>query len=313
MLWNYLCGYVIIQIEGLGLERFINRMLEAGLPIWGIRREDGGAMTASVSIAGFYALRRLIRSEGWSVRIREKHGLLFRLSRLRRRKVLLYGWAPTLMALLCLSRMIWIIDITGCDAVKEETVRQAIHAQGVYPGVARRGHTVETLQSAVEASDARISMASVTISGVVMRVEVREAEPGPAVQDDSVPAHVVARRDGVILSVTALKGHAVVKEGQLVRAGDMLISGDLTREGGEPLFVHARGQVLAETVYTADVTHALGETALQTAAKRAMDEVDTAAAIVEKSSRTILLPDGNVRAVVVVTAREDIGKTKELE
>ncbi|MDO5110696.1 MAG: sporulation protein YqfD [Clostridia bacterium] len=313
MLWNYLCGYVIIQIEGLGLERFVNRMLDASLPIWGIRRESDGSMTASVSIAGFYALHRMIRTEGWSIRIREKHGLLFRLSRLRGRKVLLYGWAPALMTLLCFSRMIWIIDVAGCDVVAEDTVRQAVYAEGIYPGVPRRGHTVEALQSAVEAADDRIAMASVTISGVVLRIEVRETEPGPAVLDESVPAHVVARCDGMILSVTALKGHAAVKAGQLVRAGDVLISGDLTREGGEPILVHARGQVLAETVYTADVTHAHGETALQTAAQRAMDDVDAAAVIVEKSSRTMLLPDGNVRAVVVVTAREDIGKTKELE
>ena len=61
-MWNSLAGYVMIKIEGAGLERFINRAIREGLEVWNIARSGRNTMTACVSIGSFYALRRLNRS-----------------------------------------------------------------------------------------------------------------------------------------------------------------------------------------------------------------------------------------------------------
>ncbi len=82
-IWNSVAGYVIIEIKGKGLERFLNLAVQAGIEIWHVRRTGTTAITARVSVAGFYALHALLRGQNVRVRILEKRGLIMRLSRLR--------------------------------------------------------------------------------------------------------------------------------------------------------------------------------------------------------------------------------------
>ncbi len=313
MLWNYLCGYVIIQIKGLALERFVNRALSDGIDIWDVKREADGSMSAKVGVGGFYALRRLLRHESWSVHICMKHGLIMRLSALRDRKVLLYGWIPVLLLLFAASRMVWFIDIEGCDRVSPKAILETLENTGVGIGTKRRSFTLGELNEAVQNSDERIAVASVTVSGVVMHVEIREAQEKQMREEGERPGSIVAEKDGFLLSVTALCGHSVAKRGQTVKAGELLITGDLTREGGEALLVRARGRVIAQTVYTGQSTSENREEAVQRAEKLALSKVDPQAVIIEKSSRVTQLEDGKIQAIIVIAAREDIAKFVELE
>ena len=312
-MWNYLSGYVIIRIKGLGIERFVNDMLEEGIEIWDVQREADGSVSARVSVAGFYALHKRRKSGRWRVSIEKKRGLIMRLSALRRRKILLYGWVPVFFILMWASRMIWVIEVTGCDAVPEQLVIESLAKSGIQPGRKRRGLDVNELRKAVESTDSRIAMATVGITGVRMRVEVIETENEPYVINEDKPGDIVAAKDGLILSVIALKGRAAVKAGETVKAGDLLITGNLTREGGEPLWVCARGSVMAETVYTADVVHANAAEAARLAEQKVLRQISQSAQIIEKNSKSTLRPDGSTYAAVAVTAREDIAQSQVWE
>ena len=49
--WHYLSGYVIIDIKGKNLERFLNRVVQSGGDIWHVRRtgseSEGGSPKAA--------------------------------------------------------------------------------------------------------------------------------------------------------------------------------------------------------------------------------------------------------------------------
>lgn len=313
MIFNYICGYVVMEIAGLGLERFINRAMQKGIAVWDVERTGEGSIRARVDVAGFYALRKLVRNEGWRVHIRNKRGLIMLLSALRRRKVLLYGWIPALFLLLWASRMVWVIELDGCDRVEESRVLESLAAAGVEPGTPRRAFRLAGLNEAVQTADERIAVASVTVSGVVLHVEIREAEEVEAAEASDAPAHVVAKKDGQIRSLTALRGRGVAKPGDVVMAGDVLISGDLRATDGTGRLVRARGTVVAETVYIAQAVGGDEAAALAGAERLALSQVDKAAILTGKQSRCETLPDGRVRCVVVLRAREDIGAVRELD
>jgi len=89
---------------------------------------------------------------------------------------------------------------------------------------------------------------------VVLTVEIVEAEQIPPKSGEEEPCSLYAAKDGVIKTITALKGHSVVAAGQTVKKGDLLITGELTSEAGIPHQVTARGEVIARVMYvvTAD-------------------------------------------------------------
>lgn len=244
-MWNSLAGYVMIQVEGTGLERFMNRALREGLEIWGVSRTGRNAISAYVSVESFYALHKLNRGLHCRIRILEKHGLPVALSRLRFRKVMAFGWILVLAALLVASRFIWFLRIEGCDRVSEEEIVATLDGMGVRPGIPRGSITTGGLGQAVMATDSRIAWAGAELYGVVLQLSIREASETPEVLEEGEPRSLYAAKDGVLRRITPLSGKALFNAGDAVLKGQELITGYL----GNGIAVQARGEAIARVLY----------------------------------------------------------------
>ena len=174
-MWNSLAGYVMIKLEGAGLERFVNRAMEAGLSIWNVQRTGRNTMTANVSVGSFYALRKLNRNLGCRIHILEKHGLPIALSRLWFRKVLALGWIAVLAALLLSSRYVWFFRFEGCDQVTPAQLMATLEEMGIRAGTPRGQVITSQLGKAVMATDPRIAWAGAELKGVVLQLSIQEA------------------------------------------------------------------------------------------------------------------------------------------
>ncbi len=253
-MWNSLCGYVMIRLDGLGLERMLNRMLQAGMPVWNVHREGRARMTAEIRAKDFMQLRALRRGARCRIHILERHGMPFVIARFRFRKLLIAGAILCFAAILAAQTRIWNIHVEGCTRVPEAVIYRALDSAKVQPGMPRSGVETSALGQIVRSFDERIAWAGARVEGVTLCIQVVEAEPIPGRPDKSSPTNVVAQKDGIIERVTALSGKSSVAPGDAVRAGDILIRGDITREGGQQMLVYAEGEVLAQVWYTQSVT-----------------------------------------------------------
>lgn len=247
--WNYLSGYVIIEIKGRGLERFVNRATHSGVALWRIRRTSADALTARVGIDGFYALRPLVRGTGLRVRILGKRGLPIGLSRARGRKALLFGWIIVVAAIVAASRFIWHISIEGCDTVSEAQIIRTLAELGVETGSPRTATETFDLGGKLMASDSRIAWAGVKLEGVILRVSIVEAGPYVPPDEGNEPGSLYATKDGVITRVVVRDGKAKVVAGEAVRKGQLLISGVVRNDGSTYMVTRAKGEVTAQVAY----------------------------------------------------------------
>jgi hypothetical protein len=108
---------------------------------------------------------------------------------------------------------------------------------------------VDALASALQRGDSRIAYAAVQRKGTVVRVQIREAEPIP-VPPRTTPANLVAKCDGVIVLPLIYEGECLVREGEIVRAGQVLAGGLLDTDNNGFRITRAAGQVIARTVHT---------------------------------------------------------------
>lgn len=249
--WNYLTGYVMIEVKGRGLERFVNRATHAGVPLWRIRRTAADAITACVGIAGFYELRHLVRGTELHVRIIGKRGLPIGLSRARGREVLFFGWVLLLALVVAASRFIWHISLDGCDVVSEAQIIETLAELGVETGSPRSAASTFDLGGKLMASDSRIAWAGVRLEGVILRVSIVEARPYAPGDASREPGSLYAAKDGVVTRIELEDGRALIVTGKAVRRGQALISGILRNDELGRIVTRARGKVMAQVVYTA--------------------------------------------------------------
>lgn len=252
-MWKNWYGYVILQVEGLNLARFLRRLLANGIRVFRIRRIDETTATLGILARDVRRLRPIRRRERCRIRILERHGLPFVWRRVRMRPVLLYG-IPLCVCILWIALMrIWCIRIEGAVRTDPDEVAALLDEHGLSVGKRPRGSVLILAADDLSARLKDAAWVSLNRDGVVLTVTVHESTLQHETIDWSIPAHIVAQKDAVVVSVETKRGQTAVAPGQTVQRGDVLISGHVVySEDRTPYDTHADGRVLGACVYTAD-------------------------------------------------------------
>ena len=249
-------GYVVIKVKGPDPERLLNRLARRGIALWEVERPAPGMLIARMRASEFARVREIGRHQGWSIAIADKVGLPFLAGRLLRRRLLVLGALGALAALYVASGYVWYVEVQTKDELPVDRILQVAHDAGLRPGVRRDAVDRQAVQLALMLQVPEISWAAVNVEGTRAVIEAAErTRLDPAL---ARPGDVVAARDGIVERITVLQGHALVRPGDTVRRGDILISGfippdeprhrQLLEEGKAP-YVRADGIVTARTWY----------------------------------------------------------------
>lgn len=243
-------GYVIIRVEGLTLERFLNLAATKDIYLWDIKRIDYSVLEMKATIEGFRALKEIVKRVGCRVEIVEKKGLPFILYRLKHRKMLGFGFILFVAIIIFLSSIIWEIEIIGNEQIKREEIIDFLEQVDIKDGIIKYSIDKEHIKHLILNEFDILSFVSVDIKGTRLIIEVKEQDgiPDRILQDK--PCNIIASKKGVIVKAIARNGKAVVRKGDVVDKGQVLITGVISDDNSEkPIFVHAEGEVLAKTVY----------------------------------------------------------------
>ena len=223
--WRFLAGYVLLSVESRTPEKFINLVRANGLRAWDIR-VTGEKLTLCLPVSDFFAVRELSHRAPARVKILGKFGLPFLWRRARRRTVFIIV-GPVLVGLLLFvfSSFVWFVEVTGAELVEQAVVLDGAARLGLYPG-AWKGHlNLKQLGTDLPLEVPGLGWAAVEIHGTVAIIEVAEKQrpKEPEQYADEMSREIVATRDGLVQSVMIMAGLSLVNEGQVVKAGDVLI------------------------------------------------------------------------------------------
>lgn len=253
-IWNYLKGYVIIRIEGLALERLLNLALTNDIYLWDLRRLNYFQVEVSVSLKGLRPLEELIEKTGCKGEVLEKRGLPHHIDRIKNRKVFFFGFLLFFIITFFLSSFIWTIEIDGVDQTPKEEIIGYLNEKGIVSPTHKSKVSEEEVKLLLINGYDYFSFIDVRIKGVKLLIDIKEEDIPPEIVNKDYPANIVAKKKGVITKVIARNGDRVVKENQVVRQGQLLISGVVKGVDETYNLVHADGEVLARTSYEASVS-----------------------------------------------------------
>ncbi|MEW6182889.1 MAG: sporulation protein YqfD [Bacillota bacterium] len=252
---SYLRGYVSLVVEGRALERFINMAVSRGIKFWDVARLDKERLILRVRLGAVGSLRHIARRTACSFKVTEKMGLPFMIWSMRKRKAL-YGGALFFFAVLYfLSSFVWSVEVHGAKRTDPAVVRRVAAEAGLKTGTLRYRVRETEVEQLIMEKLPDIAWVGVDVQGSKARVTI--AEKKLPVRFPTTPAHVVARKTGLVKELLVLEGQPLVSEGDTVIAGQVLISGVVVPEEvgesgtvpGPPVYVRAKGLVRARVWY----------------------------------------------------------------
>ncbi len=257
---NYILGYLTINVEGYFIERFINMCRNKNILLWNIKRKNSSFIICKIGIKEFKKIRDIAKKTKCKITITSKKGIPFIFEKYKKRKIFLLMMCIISGLLFVLSQFIWNIEvkITG-DTLNEDEIINSLNENGLYIGEKKSSIDVKKIINNVRLKREDISWIGIEIKGTNAIVEVVEAEEKPEVVDENDYCSIVSDKPGKILKVIANNGTAMVKPGDIVKAGSLLIAGWIEGKYTGTRFVRADGKIDALVWYTETASVKLNE------------------------------------------------------
>ena len=142
------------------------------------------------------------------------------------------------------SFFVWDINVTGQEGLSEKEILKTLEGYGLYMGSYIPNINTARLENELVIDTDELSYASINLRGTVAEVVVRERKERD-VENISVPSNLVASCDGQIEAIEVRGGVPTVKKGQIVKKGQLLVSGVIDSRAVGYRLVRARGEVYA--------------------------------------------------------------------
>lgn len=251
-MWNILRGYATIKIEGKQAVGLVSRLASEGISLWKVSRSGEDELTACIAVRDFFRIRTAVYDAGCRVHVLSRKGMPFWLLAFRFRPVLLWGALLFVGVLAVLSQFVWKIEVTGCLNLSADDVMAALELEGVTVGMPVSQVEYSGLGNRLVTRLDGAAWAGVTVEGSRVLVTVVEKDALPETEGDESYGSIVADRSGVLSSITVYEGTALLKEGDRVDPGDVIVEGRYPDSAnGDIRLTQARADVECRVWYTA--------------------------------------------------------------
>ena len=251
---NYLRGMIRIEVSGAFPERVVNLCAQNRVEFWAVEWPNEHTVRMSIRARGLKEAQRFSEKTDCELRIEWSRGVPQFLSLFRQRYGFLAGLTLALLTVAILSGFVLSIEITGNERVSDAEILQQLQRHGLRVGVYAPALDRRQMEQEILLELKDLSWMTINLKGTRVEVQVLETTQAPERIDERGFYHIVSRADGIVTGIEPELGDALVREGDIVGKGDVLISGTVTLE--PPKYsdlparyyqTHARGRVWART------------------------------------------------------------------
>ena len=249
LLVRLLFGYVRIEVEGYYIERFINICTNNKILIWNLKRKKGVKLYLSIGVNDFKKLSAIARKTNCKIKILRKKGIPFLLNRYKKRKIFAIFLILVMLIIFISSKYVWNVNISVKDDLQLENIEEDIKLLGISKGVKKDEIDTDKVINELRLKRDDIAWVGIDIEGTTVKINIVKADKAPNIVNNSDYCNIVASKSGVIQKIIAQNGTAVVKVGDTVQKGDILIAGYMEGKYTDTRYVHSMGEVEALVSY----------------------------------------------------------------
>lgn len=247
--WN---GMVQVELTGAEPEKTLYALNCAGVRMFRVSWSDVLTVRFLCTRRDYGRIEEFCSKRGETVRIGPDTGSFFLKKLIMRRPVLTAGFVFLLILTFWLPTRVLFFRVEGNEQIPSWKIIEEMEACGIRFGALRREVRSEKMKNALLEAMPELKWAGINTSGCTAVISVRERETQ---QDQKIATGVtgiVSAADGYIISSTVVKGTGLCEPGQVVRQGQLLISGYVDH-GRLIHATGAEGEVFAQTNRNMDI------------------------------------------------------------
>lgn len=239
-------SFLWIEIDAKQKSRFLLKCFKCKIPIYETYEEKNCFFFRILDkdyakIKKFWFIKAKVKEETGFLKIKKEilHHHIFLIA-------LLLG----IFFLFFLSHMIVDVKVVHSNKEIRELLEAALQEKGIKKNSLRKSYEeIEQIKKEIlNQYPSKLEWIEIERTGMkyIVRVEERKIENK---EEEKTSCHIVATKDGIIKDLIYSKGVSLVKVNDVVKKGDILISGIIKKDEEERNIVCASGNVFAEVWY----------------------------------------------------------------
>lgn len=245
---KYKSGIITIEARSLIPEKFINLLWQNGISARNVIKKDITTLNIDISLKDYIKLKDIAKRTKTKVKIVKRRGFAFFLIKIKRRIAFVIGIILFVGIIYYLSTFIWSIEINVDHNLTPYEIRQQLKSYGIRPGINKKNINVYEVEENLMRNNDNVMWVKARIDGAKLKISAMERQSPPNVVADDKPCNLVAKKDGEVIRVYTKAGTSVVKKGDMIRKGQIVVKGEQGNENST-YAVHAVGNVICRTFY----------------------------------------------------------------
>ena len=244
--WFSLSGILTVEITGAEPEKTFRSISINGISIFNIRKISDLTYQFQLLRRDYGCLKKVMNRRAEKLSVISHQGIFWYFDALAKRPLLTITFLFMFITALYVPGRVLFIEVTGNQHISERVILEAAENCGIQFGASRKQVRSEKVKNSLLSEVPQLQWAGINTIGCRAVISVRERNPQQKQVDTRIVSDLIAGRDGYILEKTVTQGTAMVKEGDSVTKGQILISG-YTDCGLSIRAGTASGEILAQT------------------------------------------------------------------
>lgn len=238
-----------IRVVCADVEGLLKRLVHHGIVLTNVEKNDHLTVTIHVKTSDYKETSHLLEQWNVSYSLLDRQETALSGWKILKRSVVLFAVILLLLAAVYLPGKILFVVVTGNETVPSRRILEVANAKGVCFGASAVKVRSEKVKNELLEAIPQLQWIGVNTSGCVATICVEEKNQVDVTKNNNYcVSSVVASTDGIIETCTVTRGTRLCREGQAVKAGDVLISG-YTDCGIIIQATQAEGEVFAQTLH----------------------------------------------------------------
>ncbi len=214
-------------VEGLNLDRLINTAKNRGLTLENLKKCSNRKLFVSLSLQDSKKFFALSKELCYNIKkIRQSGKTLFILKAYQRLGIMV-GAIIFMLSTCFFSDLIYGFSFSGSGGVYQSQVLYCLNQMGVKQYARFSSFNFEKIEDEILAKNKNLSFVSITKVGNRLNIESSLAVDSVDRLNGNVYS-LVSEVDGVVEKINVYRGTALVKNGDAVKKGDLLVDGYMT-------------------------------------------------------------------------------------
>ena len=215
--------YERYKIEGLNLDRLINRFNKNGIDVYNVKKKSR-CVIFSINASESEKVFAICKELCYNIIKVNNHGKLYPVVNLFRSVGVLLGLLAFIFLQVFFSDVCLSFEFSGNGNVYSREVTEYLISNGVKPMGRFSSFNMQTLEDRLLASSDKFSFVSCEKSGCRLKINLVLAEGKTGIMNSNVTALYSDVR-GVVENIKVYRGTAEVEIGDQVSEGDLLVGG----------------------------------------------------------------------------------------